>query len=114
MDPHQIEGSDPDPPQSYMLDPNPDPHRIRIKVISWIRINLQMTSQNVLNMSQFEPIFKVLSLYLEAGIRIRIKMTSRIRIRIKVTSRIRIRNTGIKGRYIFKYYFIHLLPFRFP
>ncbi len=28
--------------------------RIRIKVISWIRINLQMTSQNVWNMSLFE------------------------------------------------------------
>ncbi len=46
----------------------------RIKVISWIwiRINLQMLSQNVLNMSLFEHFFKVLNLYLEARIRIRI------------------------------------------
>ncbi len=55
--------------------------RIRIKVISWI--GGQMTSQNVWNMSLFEHFFEVLSLYLEAGIR--------IRIRIKV---MRIRNTG--------------------
>ncbi len=76
-----------------------DPHRtegrsrIHIKVISWIRIriNLQMTSQNVWNMSLFEHFFKVLSLYLEARIRICIKLKRRIRIRIKVTSRIWIR-----------------------
>jgi hypothetical protein len=48
--------------------------RIRIKVISWvmnrilIRINLQMTSQNVWNLSLFDYIFKGLSLYLEARI----------------------------------------------
>jgi hypothetical protein len=47
--------------------------RIRIKVISWIRINLQKTSQNVWNMSHLSTFFKVLSLYLEARIRIRIK-----------------------------------------
>ncbi len=37
--------------------------RIRIEVISWIRIGiyLQMTSQNVWNMSLFENFFKVLS-----------------------------------------------------
>ncbi len=68
--------------------------RIRIKVISWIRIliNFQMTSQNAWNMSLFEHFFKVLSLYLEASIRIRIKVTSKnwIRIRIKVKYRIRI------------------------
>jgi hypothetical protein len=42
-------------------------------------------------MSLFEHIVKVLSLYLEARIRIRIKVKGGIRIRIKVTSRIRIR-----------------------
>jgi hypothetical protein len=64
---------------------------IRIKVIIWIRIHikLQMTSQNVWNMSLFEYFFKVLSLFLEARIRVNIKGTSRIRIRIKVTSRFR-------------------------
>jgi hypothetical protein len=42
--------------------------QIRIKVISWfrIRINLQMMSQNVRNRSLFEHFSKVLSLYLEA------------------------------------------------
>jgi hypothetical protein len=65
-------GSGPDPHQSDKLDP--DPHE-------W-------------NMSLFEYFFKVLSLYLAAMIRIRIKVNGRIRIRIriKVTSRIRIRN----------------------
>jgi hypothetical protein len=53
--------------------------RIHIIVMSWIR----MTSQNVWAMSLFEHFFKVFSFYLEARIRIRIKMTSRIRIRIK-------------------------------
>jgi hypothetical protein len=51
--------------------------RIHIEVICWIRIriNLQMTSQYVWNMSLFEHFFnKVLSLYLEA--RIQIKVTS--------------------------------------
>jgi hypothetical protein len=76
MDPHQIE-------------------RIRIKVISLIRINinLQMTSQNVWNVSLFEHFFKVLSLYLEARIRIRIKVKGKVRIRsrIEVKGRIRIR-----------------------
>ncbi len=50
-----------------------------------------MTSQ----MSLFEYFFKVFSLYMEARIRIRIRIKVkgriRIRIRIKVTSRIRIR-----------------------
>jgi hypothetical protein len=70
--------------------------RIRIKVISWIwirvRINLQMTSQSVWDKSLFEHFFKVLGLYLEARIRIRIriKFEGRIRTCIKVTSRIRI------------------------
>ncbi len=64
--------------------------RIRIKVISLIRICiiLQMTTQNVWNISLFEPFFKVFSLYLEARIRVRIKVKGRIRIRVKVTSRI--------------------------
>ena len=71
--------------------------RIRIKVISWIRIRirftLQMTSQNAWNMSLFEHFFKLLSPYLEARIRIRIKGNSylRSRIRIKMISWIRIR-----------------------
>jgi hypothetical protein len=88
----------------------PDPHhfgnldlhlyqiknRIRIKVISWIRnrirINLQMTSQNVLvwNMSPFKHFSKGLILYLEARIWIRI----RTRIRIKSRIRIRIKKLG--------------------
>jgi hypothetical protein len=54
-----------DPHNFGNLEPHPDPHqikiqtriciRIRIKVISWIRIRiiLQMTSQNVWNMSLF-------------------------------------------------------------
>jgi hypothetical protein len=43
-------------------------------VKSWIRIRiiLQITSQNVWNMSLFEHFFKALSLYWEAKIRIRI------------------------------------------
>jgi hypothetical protein len=58
-------------------------------------------------MSLFEHFFKVLSLYLEARIRIRIhiKVTSNIRIRIKVTINVmRIRNSGLKMipvRYVF-------------
>ncbi len=56
----------------------------------WIRINLQMTSQNVWSTCLFVQFFKVLSLYLEARIRIRINMKGKIRIRIKMTSRIRI------------------------
>ncbi len=48
--------------------------RIKVKGRIRIRINLQMTSQqNVWNMSLFEHFFKVMSLYLEARIRIRIK-----------------------------------------
>ncbi len=72
-------GSGPDPHQSDKLDP--DRHEF-----------VQMTSQNEWNMSLFDYFFKVLSLYLAAMIRIRIKVKGRIqiRIRIKVTSRIRI------------------------
>jgi hypothetical protein len=54
---------DPDPHHFGNLNPHPDTHphqketRIRIEVISWIRkwirINLQMTSQNAWNMSLF-------------------------------------------------------------
>ncbi len=86
-------------------------NRIRIQVISWIRnririrICLQMKSQNVWNMRQYEHFFKGLSLYSEARIWIRILITHqgeksdpdphqikiRIRIRIRVISRIRIR-----------------------
>ncbi len=66
-----------------------------IKVTSRIRIgiNLEMKSQNVWNMSLFEHFFKVLSLYLEGRIRIRIstKWNGRIRISIKANGRIRIR-----------------------
>ncbi len=87
MDPHHVSN----------LDPHPDQHlqqikiriQIRVKVISWIRnrirINLQMTSQNVWNMSLCEHYFKGLSLYLDARIWIR------IRSRIRVKGRIRIR-----------------------
>jgi hypothetical protein len=60
---------------------------------------LQMTSQNIWNISLFEHFFKVLSFYLEARIRVRvsIKVTGMIRTRIKVTSRIwmRIRITTL-------------------
>ncbi len=76
-------GSVVDPHHFGNLDPHPDPHphqikirfRIRIKVISWIRNwirisnNLQMTSQNVLDISLFGHFFKGLRLYLEAGSR---------------------------------------------
>jgi hypothetical protein len=85
--------ADPDSNKNDTLDP--DEHPERIKVISWIRvrINLQMTSQNVWNLSLFKHFVKVLSLYFEARIRIRIririKLTSRIQFRIKV---MRIRN----------------------
>ncbi len=74
MDPHQMERQDPDPYQSDKLDP--DPHQsvscIRIQII------LQITSQNVWNISLFEHLFKVF--YLEARIRIRIEVSSRIQI----------------------------------
>jgi hypothetical protein len=74
---------DPDPLHSDKREPDPVPHRFADdKPKLW-------------NMSLSEHFFKVLTLYLAARIRIRIKVTSRIRIliriRIKVTSRIRIR-----------------------
>ncbi len=49
---------------------------IRIKVISWIwiRLDFQITSQNVRNISLNEHFFKVLSLFLEARIRIWIRI----------------------------------------
>ncbi len=67
-------------------------------MISWIqnririRINMQITSQNVWNMSLFEHFFKGLSLYLdpEPQQESRIRTGIRIRIRIRV---IRIPNT---------------------
>jgi hypothetical protein len=69
--------------------------QVRIKVISWIRIrtNLQMTSQNVWNKRLFEHLSKVLSLYLEARIRvgIHIKVKGRILIRFRNEVKIRIR-----------------------
>ena len=75
--------------------------RIRIKVKSWIRIqicnNSQATSLNVWSMSIFEHFFKVLSLYLQDRIQIRIKVKCRIRIRFKVKRWIRIRITGNIG-----------------
>ncbi len=61
---------------------------IPIKVISWIRISLQMTSKNVWEMSLFKHLSKVLSLY---RIQIRIKVEGRIGFRIKVTRRVGIR-----------------------
>jgi hypothetical protein len=71
---------------------------IRIIVISWIRIRikLQMTSQNVWIMSLFEYFFKVLSLYLEARIRIRIKVTSRFRNTAGVFVKLIDRNRTVK------------------
>ncbi len=54
-------------------------------------VNLQMTGQNVWNMRLFENFFKVLSLSLEARVRICITGKSRIRIQIELTCRIRIR-----------------------
>ncbi len=61
-------------------------------MISWIlnriqiRINLQMTSQNVWNMSLYEHFFKGFTLYLEARIWIRISIwvKNRIRMRIRI------------------------------
>ncbi len=87
-----------------------DPHQIERQVRIRIRINLQITSQNVWNMSLFEHFFKVLILYMEARIRICIKVKDRIRIRIcnKVSSRIRIRinvmrirNTGFASANVY-------------
>jgi hypothetical protein len=94
MDPHQIVRQDPDPHHSNQLDP--DPHPVPQKMISGTRIciNLQNTSQNLWNMSPFKHFSKVLSLYMEARIEVRIRIRIKVkgRIRIKVTSRIR----GIK------------------
>jgi hypothetical protein len=90
-----------------------DPHhfgnldRIRIKEISWIRnwsrirISLQITSQNVWNLSLFLHFYKGLSLYLEARIwiriRKRIRVISRIPIRIRIRINVvRIHNTGFR------------------
>jgi hypothetical protein len=62
------------------VDPDPDPHRSATNKNqgnkldrSRIRINLQMTSQNVWNMIVFEHFFTGLSLYLETRIWIRIR-----------------------------------------
>jgi hypothetical protein len=66
---------------------DPDPHQSD----KLVRINLQMTSQNVWNMCLFEHFFKVFIYYLDARIRIRNKVKGRIRIHIKVKGRIRIR-----------------------
>jgi hypothetical protein len=70
MDPHHFCNLDPHPHQIKKQDS--DPHQSD----SWIRIriNFQMTSQNVRNMSLFEHFFKVLSLYLETRIWIRIRI----------------------------------------
>jgi hypothetical protein len=79
--------------------------RIRIKVISWtliwIRINLQMTSQNVRNMSIYENFFEVFNHSLEARIRSGSASASRIRIRIRVASWIRIRIEVMRIRNIY-------------
>jgi hypothetical protein len=80
-----------DPRHFGNLDPHPHHIRIRsgsaFKVITWIRnrirINLQMTSPCVWNMSLFEHFFKGLSLSLEA------RIWTRTRIPIRVKSRIR-------------------------
>jgi hypothetical protein len=86
-DPNQSGKQDPDPHQSDKLD---QWFSVRIKVISWIRIRVRDYNQKCM---EYEVFFKVLSLYLEARIRIRIKVKGRIRICLKVTSRIRIRIT---------------------
>ncbi len=98
-----------DPHHFGNLDLHPDPHqievRIRIKVINWIRnrsrnlINFQMTSQNVCNMSLFEPLLR--SWYLDPHqgdksdpdphqIKIRIRIRIRVFSRIRICTRIRI------------------------
>jgi hypothetical protein len=109
-----------------------DPHHIvKLKVRIWIRIriNLQMTSENVWNMSLFEQFFSVLSRYLKARIRIRIrikvkgriliriririKVKSRIRIHIKMTSRIRIRIKAMRicnSKVMLEHTMEHTLP----
>jgi hypothetical protein len=79
---------------SSVLDPDPHPDlhqikiriRIRIKVISWfrIRISLQMTSQNVWNMSLFEHFLDQIKIRIRIRTGINIKVINRIRIRIKV------------------------------
>jgi len=68
---------DPDPMARLKTDPDPDPK----------------PCQNVWQLSLYEHFIKVLSLYLEARIHIRIKVKGRIQIpsRIKVKCRIRIR-----------------------
>jgi hypothetical protein len=53
---------------------DPDPHQIKMYGNVRIWINLHITSQNEWNMSLFDDISKVFSLYLEARIRIRIKV----------------------------------------
>ncbi len=74
--------ADPDPHQSDKLDP--DPHQSDKLDLDPVRINLQMASQKIWNMSRFEHFFMVLSLHWVARIR--------IRIHIRV---MRIRNTAI-------------------
>jgi hypothetical protein len=63
--------------------------RIRIKVISWIRIriNLQIISQNFGKWAHFSIFSRFMSIYLEARFRIwnRIKVKGRIRTGMKVT-----------------------------
>jgi hypothetical protein len=98
MDSHQTKRWDPDQRDKLVTDPDPhqsdksDPGSGSASIFSW-------------NMTLFEHVIQVLSLYLDARIRIwirikvkgkiriwiRIKVTSRTRIRIKVTKRIRIR-----------------------
>jgi hypothetical protein len=57
--------------RSSVVDPDQNERwiRIRIKVISWIRIriNLQMTSQNERNMSLFKHFFKFLAFIWKLG-----------------------------------------------
>ncbi len=75
--PEQCLNPDPDSHQSDKLDP--DPHQFA---------DSRPTGRNV---SLFEHFFKILGLYLEAKIRIRIKVKGRIRIRIKEKGSIQIR-----------------------
>jgi hypothetical protein len=82
-DPHRFGNADPHPHQIKIRIRISV--RIRIQVIRWvrnrIRINLQMTSQNVWDVSLLERFFKGLSLYWEGRIWIRISIRVKSRIR---------------------------------
>jgi hypothetical protein len=89
---------DPDP---HNLFGNLDPHLMKIRILIKVMLDLELDpiphrfADDEPKCMENEPIlapFKGLSLYLEARIRIRIRVIGRIRIHIRVISRIRIRN----------------------